>query len=128
MPSARRRGTVTVVWWKGGFAVLRQPVRIRVNKGPDRRRERTFTRGPLLIGTGEGTHFTLTDSTVSAVHCELLADELGFRVRDLGAKNGVWVAGQRVRGAFVERKDELQLGESILRFELLDEFAERPLG
>ena len=118
--------SVSVLLDASGLArALAVPVyELRVVKGPDKGKHQRVCLRRLLIGTGQGAHFKLADPTVSAVHCELLADSTGFRVRDLGAKNGVQLGGHRVSEAWLEVKDDLVLGNSVLRFKLLEEDAE----
>jgi two-component system, NtrC family, response regulator GlrR len=113
--------TVSVVIDAAGLATgLELPAfLLRCKRGPDRRLERRFARQRVLIGTGEGADLRLSDPTVSAVHCELFADSSGFRVRDLGSRNAVLMGGRRVREAWLRPTDDLVLGESVLRFELL---------
>jgi DNA-binding NtrC family response regulator len=50
----------------------------------------------ITLGTGRGLGLRLTDRAVSSRHCELLVDEQGVLVRDLGSKNGLYVGGARV--------------------------------
>jgi DNA-binding NtrC family response regulator len=50
----------------------------------------------VSLGSGPGVGLRLADRTVSARHCELVVDELGVLVRDLGSKNGLYVGGARV--------------------------------
>ncbi len=56
----------------------------------------------LTLGTGAGVGLRLNDRTVSARHCELIADEQGVVVADLGSKNGLYVGGARVPRARLE--------------------------
>lgn len=54
---------------------------------------------PLSFGSGPRAAVRLEDRTVSSLHCELLADERGVLLADLGSKNGVFVGGARVKQA-----------------------------
>jgi DNA-binding NtrC family response regulator len=56
----------------------------------------------LTLGTSRDADVRLSDRSVSARHCVLLADELGVEVVDLGSKNGVFVGGARVPRARLE--------------------------
>ena len=53
----------------------------------------------LRFGSGQGAHIRLEDRAVSGLHCELIADETGVTLQDLGSKNGVFVGGARVQQA-----------------------------
>jgi len=125
----RRTRTVSVVPDEAGVArVLRVPrIQLRVVKGPSPKVTRDFGLTRLRVGTSEAAEFPLRDPTVSALHCEILADTTGFRVRDLGSKNGLQVAGRRVQEAWLGAKDELTLGESVIRFRQLAGDDERQL-
>jgi DNA-binding NtrC family response regulator len=122
--------TVNLVRDAAGFArALRHPrYLLRVVRGPDKRRQLQGSGPRQLIGSGAGAGFQLSDDTVSAIHCEILSDASGFRVRDLGAKNGVLLGGRKVREAWLGEKEDLELGGTILRFEVLEEDEETPLG
>ncbi len=100
---------------------------LRVVKGPDKRRQLGGAGPRRVIGTSESADFRLTDPTVSALHCEVLADASGLRVRDLDSKNGVRLRGRRVREAWLAETDELELGESVVRVKRLDEHEDRAL-
>ena len=123
-----QRTATVVLDGLGAARAVRQPAyTLKVTRGPDRRKRLRFAAARLLIGSAPGAQFQLTDPAVSAVHCELLADETGFRLRDLGAKNGVWLADRRVSDAWLEDGDEFTLGTTRLRFELLGELEQRDL-
>jgi two-component system response regulator GlrR len=100
---------------------------LRVVKGPSQRRPRPFTATRVLIGSSPESDFAIPDPTVSAVHCEILAGADGFQVRDLGAKNGVRLGGRRVTEAWLEAKDHLTLGDTVVRFEQSKDSTEWPL-
>ncbi len=122
--------TIRVVSGADGVArALKLPrFRLKVVKGADKKREAKLERVPVMIGSGEGADFKLSDPAVSALHCELSADEDGFKVRDLGSKNGVWLGGRRVSAAWLGEKDELVVGQSTLQFEVMKEESEQALA
>jgi DNA-binding NtrC family response regulator len=108
-------------------ALLQPAVLLKVVRGPDRRRQLKAERPRILVGTG-AADFTLTDRTVSAVHCALEWSELGLKVTDLGAKNGVRLDGRRVLEAYVESGAVLQLGTTHLKVQVLAEQVEQRLS
>ncbi len=125
---AATRTLDVVVDAAGAPKALRVPAfSLRVVKGPDLRLERRFATDRVLIGSSAGAQFPLTDPTVSAVHCEILADGEGVRVRDLGAKNGTLLGGRRVQQAWLDPKDDLALGGTVVRFRQLAEDEDQPL-
>jgi DNA-binding NtrC family response regulator len=108
-------------------AVSQPAFLLKVTKGPDRSRQLRVSTARVRIG-GPGADFALTDPTVSALHCEIFADQSGFRVRDLGAKNGVALSDRRVREAWLSPTDDFTIGATTIRFKILDEVDERPLA
>jgi two-component system, NtrC family, response regulator GlrR len=118
-----------VLFDKSGWArALQQPTyQLKVLRGPDSRQQKRVSSPRTIIGSGQGAGFRLTDPTVSAVHCELVVDHTGVRARDLGAKNGLVVDGRRVTETWLKSTDQLTLGNSIIRFKLLDEAEEGAL-
>jgi DNA-binding NtrC family response regulator len=102
--------------------------RLKVVRGPDAKREKRFAATRVRVGSAPEADFALADRTVSALHCEIISDASGFRIRDLGAKNGVRLGERRVQEAWLEEKDELVLGESVVRFRALPEEEERALA
>ena len=125
----RTTRTVTIVPDAQGLpqSLKRPAFLLKVVRGPDKRREKRSAQGRLLLGSGEGADFALNDPTVSAVHCEIISDALGFRVRDVGAKNGVRVGDRRIIEAWLEDEEDLVLGDTVVRFKVLDEDDESPL-
>lgn len=124
------RGTSTLVTHRdaaGRVLGVRQPVvRLKVVRGPDRRRQLRSEAPRITVGA-VGTDFVLDDPAVSAMHCELSWEARGLRVRDLGSKNGVRVGSVRVLDAFLEDGDTLELGHSALRVEVLNEAVQTPV-
>jgi transcriptional regulator with PAS, ATPase and Fis domain len=57
--------------------------------------------GSLVLGSGRGADLTIDDPTVSGRHARLGATPSGVYVEDLGSKNGVYVVGARVPGAWL---------------------------
>ncbi len=80
----------------------------------------------LKVGRDPDAALVLHDATVSREHADILTGRaprggLTVRIRDRGARNGTYVNGHRVREASLENGDKIQLGEVILRFDLLDD-------
>ena len=51
---------------------------------------------PLVFGSSVGVDVVIRDRTVSAHHCEIVADSGGIRVKDLRSRNGTYVGGVRL--------------------------------
>ena len=74
--------------------------------------------GPAVVGRGRDCHIVIRDSRVSRQHCAIEpAADGGWRVRDLGSRNGVVIRGTAVSEAALADGDRLWLGREIrLRF------------
>jgi DNA-binding NtrC family response regulator len=72
---------------------------------------------PIIVGRNAACKLVLDDGKVSAVHAELVATEIGVRVRDLGSRNGTFVGGVRVGEVFLAAASKLRIGETEILFE-----------
>lgn len=57
----------------------------------------------------------LTDRHVSARHARIWRDRNGVHVQDLGSMNGVWKNGRRITTSTLSGREEISLGETIIR-------------
>jgi transcriptional regulator with AAA-type ATPase domain len=71
---------------------------------------------PLVIGRSKGCALALDDKQVSKLHAELVATELGVRVRDLGSRNGTYVDEHRIDQGYLTSAAIVQCGDTKLRF------------
>ena len=65
----------------------------------------------LRVGRLATLDIALDESSVSRRHAEIRATPAGWRVRDLGSTNGIYLNGKRVDEAVVAPRDELQIGD-----------------
>ena len=74
--------------------------------------------GPVIVGRGRDCDIVIRDSKVSRHHCRIEpTGDGGWRVRDLGSRNGVVIRGEQVTEATLADGDRLWLGKEIrLRF------------
>lgn len=72
----------------------------------------------MVIGRSRDCDFVVDDANVSRRHAELLHDESGWRVVDLGSTNGIKVNRRRVEQAALRSGDRITLGVTDLDFEL----------
>jgi DNA-binding NtrC family response regulator len=105
-----------------------QRFRVEVVSGPNRGQVGAAEGTELAIGTAPGNHLVVTDPTVSRHHAVITATSNGFQVRDLGSTNGTCLAGYRVDSAYVESGALIQLGETSVRFDALEERVSHPLS
>ena len=86
---------------------IRAPASDWVEVGPD----------PIVVGRNQACALMIDDGKVSAVHAELVATEQGVRVRDLGSRNGTFVAGVRVNDVYLLQATKFRIGDTELQFE-----------
>jgi diguanylate cyclase (GGDEF)-like protein len=82
----------------------------------------------LVIGRDpQVASLVLVDPAVSARHCVVEADTegSGFRVADLGSRNGTFVNGEKVTERSLAEGDKIFVGETVLRFSLQDAIEEK---
>ena len=72
---------------------------------------------PVIVGRNSACQVVLEDTKVSAVHAEFVATEHGVRVRDLGSRNGTFVANVRVGDICLFANTKLRIGETEMQFE-----------
>jgi pSer/pThr/pTyr-binding forkhead associated (FHA) protein len=86
-----------------------------VVRGPNAGSRFLLDRDATTVGRHPDSDIFLDDVTVSRRHAEVLREEGGVRVRDLGSLNGSYVNGDRVEERALTTGDEVQIG----RFKLL---------
>ncbi len=91
--------------------------RLVVEEGPEKGTRLDIASERVTIGRSVICDVALTDEAVSGTHCEIIASEQGFLLRDLGSTNGTWMAGVRVREAWLEPGMPLRVGRTVIRFE-----------
>ena len=98
--------------------------RLRVIDGADAGREKVFDQRLIYVGSAPDNDLVVEDPSVSRNHLKIEGERLGYRVRDLGSKNGTWLAGNRLVEGILAGSAVLRLGQSEVAFELLDEVHE----
>ncbi len=92
---------------------------VKVLRGPDLGLQQASTAAEFSVGSGNGNDLRLNDATVSRHHCLVSATANGLLLRDQGSKNGTFVAGCRIERAYLGKLTEVQVGSTLLQFELL---------
>ncbi|WP_232293159.1 sigma 54-interacting transcriptional regulator [Stigmatella aurantiaca] len=72
---------------------------------------------PLVVGS-RGADLLVPDRTISGKHCLLRLTEEGVLLRDLGSKNGLVMAGVRLKEALLIPGAQVMMGQSVLSLEL----------
>ncbi len=93
-----------------------------VLSGQQRGIERVIDSDVFRIGKSSDNDLVLSDDTVSRSHCEILRDQRGFLVRDLGSTNGTLLDGAEIREAYLSPGSTLSVGKVELK---LRPYAER---
>ena len=72
----------------------------------------------VVIGRNPGSAIALPDEGLSREHAVILRDARtgAFGIEDLQSSNGTKVNGKRIRSAELCHEDEIQLGQTRLRF------------
>ncbi len=91
--------------------------RLVVIDGPDAGTELQIERERVTVGRSVICDLTLTDKAVSGTHCEVVASERGFIIRDLDSTNGTFCGDLRVGEAWMTAGTTLRAGQTHLRFE-----------
>lgn len=122
--------TGTWITFTGDRATARRirKCRLVVTHGPDAGQTGEFGVAQIRIGARRGADLQLTDPKVSGLHAEICLLDSGYRVRDLGSRNGTFVGSVRVFDAELSAGATIALGQSRLRFEPLDDSIEQPLA
>ena len=102
--------------------------KLLVISGPLQGREFVVNRDTFTIGSGHHNDLSITDSTVSKRHCEIVVDQNGYLIRDLDSTNGTLVQGVRVSSAHLAPGSEIQLGKTRIVFCPLQDANDIPLS
>ena len=78
------------------------------------RREFPVRKKRLVIGRTSACDLRIPLASVSRKHCELLLDDIGVRLHDLGSSNGTWLNGQRIDQEALDPGDEITIGPVTL--------------
>ena len=69
------------------------------------------------IGRGETATVRLADNTSSKRHARLMRDAVGWRLVDLGSRNGTFVNGARIREVPLQPGERFQIGSTVITLE-----------
>ncbi|MGB1012491.1 MAG: sigma 54-interacting transcriptional regulator [Nannocystaceae bacterium] len=89
---------------------------LRVCDGPQRGKELRVVSRKIRGGRSELNDLVVDDGSISGVHFELILEEQGVLLRDLGSTNGTWVGTVRVREAWIEPGTTFRAGRCGIEF------------
>ena len=109
------------------------------HRRPDLRPALVFLRGELLavpipldrervtLGRALDADIRINDARASRLHARIITEtneetgESHYRLHDLDSTNGTILNGKRIDAAYLQDGDKFEIGEQLIRFEMLDE-------
>ena len=85
-------------------------------------------RDEVVLGRALEADVRINDARASRLHARIRIEQDAetnaprYRLTDLGSTNGTLLNGQPVSDAFLQHGDKLNIGEHLIRFDLLDDF------
>lgn len=98
---------------------------ICVVQGPDSGLKVATANKPIRVGTAPENDLVLSDRTVSRRHCAIEPVPGGFRLRDEGSTNGIFIADARIIDAIFTGGAQIRLGDTVLSVVQLSEMVDR---
>ncbi len=83
--------------------------------GPQRGEEVIVDRECFRIGKSPDNDLVISDATVSREHCEIVRDDKGFLLRDLGSTNGTLLDGAEIREGYLRAGAIISVGRIELK-------------
>ncbi|MGZ3440565.1 MAG: FHA domain-containing protein, partial [Polyangia bacterium] len=96
---------------------MAQPAVLHVIGGADRGKTYELVLPETRVGRGADQDLVLADIAVSRRHFTLHAEGGRYRMRDLGSGNGTLVNGQRIDTVILNDGDQLECGNTLMRFD-----------
>ncbi len=101
---------------------------LRIVEGPGQGAVAVLTERRVRIGTAATNDLRLEDEFASRAHAEVVVDEIGFRLLDLGSRNGTFLGAHRVTDAWLAAGDRIRIGRTTIAFEASDDTVRLPLS
>jgi DNA-binding NtrC family response regulator len=98
-----------------GRALTLSRCALLVQSGERKGEQRVLDGDLLRIGKSTGNDLVLDDATVSREHCEIVRDEKGFLLRDLGSTNGTLLDGAEIREGYLRPGTVITVGRIELK-------------
>lgn len=83
--------------------------------GMERGREQVIEGDLFRIGKSRDNQLVLTDETVSRAHCEIVREQRGYLLRDLGSTNGTLLDGAEIKEAWLKSGAVITVGNIDLK-------------
>src|SRR5437868_11713853 len=75
--------------------------------------------GPQVVGRAPTSDIPVFDPTISRRHAELVTEDGGVRVKDLGSSNGTFVNGARIENGKVSVGDTVTFGKVAFKLQAI---------
>ncbi|HSE43102.1 MAG TPA: sigma 54-interacting transcriptional regulator [Acidobacteriota bacterium] len=75
-----------------------------------------LTTDEMIIGRDESNWICVNEESASRKHCIIVKSDAGFRIRDLGSRNGTFVNGMPIRERELQSGDRIECGDSVFLF------------
>jgi pSer/pThr/pTyr-binding forkhead associated (FHA) protein len=89
-----------------------------VVQGEEEGREIELTQGQVTMGRGADNDLVFPDIACSRRHCVIEQSNGDYTVSDLGSGNGTVVNGRRIQTVVLSDGDEIEIGSTILQFNM----------
>ena len=90
--------------------------RLIVVAGAEAGKELSIDKERVTIGRSVACNLVLDDEDASGSHCEIIANEKGFLLRDLGSRNGTTIGEVAIREVWLSSGAQFGVGKSRLEF------------
>ncbi len=129
IPHNERHTAMTTVF-RGGRASARQLrcAQFVVVEGPDVGKVTKLQKSSLTGGRSIVNDLVLTDKAVSGTHFKVTVEQEGYRLRDMGSRNGIYVGDMRVSDVFLGPVGEFRIGQTVLQFQQTEDIVEIDLS
>jgi len=88
--------------------------RLVVRRGPNPNQTFDLIQEKIIIGRSSGNEIAITDPEISRKHAQLIRQDAGYALEDLGSTNGSFINDRRVVGLTpLHHGDVIDLGEAI---------------
>ncbi len=98
---------------------VRRLASLRVIRGVDAKAYLEIGERKVYLGRRDQNDFILTDLNVSRLHASIEYERHRHVIRDAGSLNGLFVNGTRTSDACLLPGDEIGLGNTLLRYEII---------
>ncbi len=92
---------------------------LSVKEGVDEGSYLDFGEKKIYIGRRDRSDFIVTDDSVSRLHASVEYDMCRHLLRDEESANGTFVNGNRIDKIYLKDNDEIKIGNTVLRYEVL---------